>query len=557
MKKIAILLLLLFLVGCTTGGKKEDSNPTNVEIFNLNDADEVIVGGDKLSLTVFVYPSNADQSVTWSSSNDTVATVDEVGNVTGLQEGQVTIFATSKVDAKVKGSINIFVYDDAKNLKTIDDIKKFLDTVVPSEATEDILIPFVVEGVKLSWNSSDEDTISRTGKVKRDLVDRRVTLSCTINISRVQGEFTKEVMVSKYELRNPDRKLVFTYLYDYNGSFTGFNDGDLDKIDVINYAFAGIRDGKLSVSTSSNLESIVKQAHEKGVRVVLAIGGWGVDGFSDAVLTAQTRKVFIDSILAGIDKYRLNGIDLDWEYPTSTASGLIKARPEDKVNFTYLCQELKAALKAKNPDLTLSIAVPNGSWAAQTYYEVDKLNASIDFLHLMSYDVINFATSTNKIVKASHHTNLFTSSLSVSSADAGVNAYKKRVGFEGIDPSKIIVGIAFYGHAFVVDGGGTNGMGANCDTSIEGNKFTVSYKKIAEEYLTQPNKYTVYTDEQAKARWIYGENLVISYDDPYSIAAKVDYVYENNLGGVMVWQYTQDDSQSTLVNAIYNSINRN
>ena len=554
MKKIAILILLIFLVGCGNANQKitPTEKPTNIEIFNMGIADEIIVGGETLTLTAFVYPSNASQNVTWSSSNTEIATIDEAGVVTGLKEGQVVISAISKADVTIVGEINIFVYDDAANLLTIEDIKNYLETIMPNQTTDNLALPFNINGARLSWSSSDDNTISRTGKVKRALTDKNITLTCKISISRVQGEYKKEIMVSKYQLKNRDRKLAFTYLYDYANSFSGFNEGDLDKIDVINYAFGGIRDGKMFVSNSNHFEEIIKLAHDKGTRVVLAIGGWGVDGFSDASLTKESRKVFIDSIIEGIEKYRLDGIDFDWEYPTSTGGGYIKARPEDKANFTLLCQELRAAMDKVNQDLILSIAVANGAWAADTYYEVAKLNEYIDFLHLMSYDIINFPTQANPIVKASHQTNLFQSSNSVGSADAGVKAYQSR----GIDPSKIIVGIAFYGHVFVVDGRGNNGMGGYCDTTITGNKTTVSYKKIVEEYLTKPETYTVYTDEVAKASWIYGNNTVISYDDPYSIAAKVDYVHNQNLGGVMVWEYTKDDSQSSLINAIYNNINK-
>lgn len=552
MKKIAILILILFLVGCEKAIKQTEEMPTDIEIYNLSDADEVIIGGESINLIAIVNPSKANQKVTWSSSDSSIASVDENGVVTGHKEGSVKIYATSVVDNNIQNEIDIFVYDDANNLETIEDIKSYLEKLIPYQTATDLSLPNFINGCRLSWSSSDINTISKTGKIKRAVNDKYVTLTCNISISRVEGEFTREIMVNKYTLKERNRKLTFTYLYDYGNAFDQFNDGDLDKIDVINYAFAGILHGQLYVSNQNNFERIVKEAHEKGVRVVLAIGGWGVDGFSDAALTAESRKLFINSIIEGIDKYRLDGIDFDWEYPTSDAGGTIKARPEDKANFTLLCKELREAMDKKNPDLILSIAVANGSWAADKYYEVSKLNEYIDFLHLMSYDIINFGTTANPIINASHHTNLYSSSYSVGSADAGVKAYQSR----GIDANKIIMGIAFYGHGFIVDNGGSNGMGAQCDTSNKDNKFTVSYQKIVDEYLAHPEIYKVYTDEQAKTHWIYGNNTVISYDDPYSIAAKCDYVNNNDLGGVMVWEYTKDDNQSSLINAIYNNLNK-
>lgn len=553
MKKLLIFVLMFLIVGCTPkNDDKKVVEPTSISIINLTGSNELIVGGKNVELTSFIDPSGDGLKVIWSSNNLDVASVDENGLVTGLSEG------TAKITAKIDGydltdTIDVFVYDDSANLNTIVGIISYLDTIIPSSTTEDITLPFFLEGAKLIWNSSNESVISRVGRVSSSKNDVTVTLTCSVELGRTRGEFTKDIMVSKYNLRDlSNKKLSFAYLFDNAGSFTGFNDGDLEKIDVINYAFAGIsRSGELVVSSSSKLPQIVQEAHDAGTRVVLAIGGWGVDGFSDAALTLESRTKFIDSILAGVDKYHLDGIDFDWEYPTSTASGLIKARPEDKQNFTHLVVETYNALKAKDPTLTLSIAVPNGSWAAQSYYEINKIKDHIDYLHLMSYDMINFATSTNKIVKASHHTNLLPSSNAVSSASSGVNAYHSL----GIPKEKIIMGIAFYGHGFKTSNVGNNGMGADTDTSVTGNKFTIAYRSIVNDYLSNP-EYTVYYDDVAKASWIYGNNTVISYDDPRSIAAKCDYVNDFDLGGVMVWQYAQDHTDSILVNAIYENLNK-
>ena len=98
-------------------------------------------------------------------------------------------------------------------------------------------------------------------------------------------------------------------------------------------------------------------------------------------------------------------------------------------------------------------------------------------------------------------------------------------------------------------------MIANTDTAISGNKFTVSYNDIVDKYLSD-SKYQVFYDEQAKAHWLYGDNTVISYDSPESIAVKAEYAINNNLCGLMVWQYNQDHKTSILTNAIYDNLNK-
>jgi len=57
--------------------------------------------GGTLSLSVKIEPPNAtDKTVTWSSSNTAIATVNATGLVTGVSEGKATISATTKSGSK-------------------------------------------------------------------------------------------------------------------------------------------------------------------------------------------------------------------------------------------------------------------------------------------------------------------------------------------------------------------------------------------------------------------------------------------------------------------------
>ena len=80
--------------------------------------------GSTITLTAQVWPWNiSDGSVTWSSSNTAVATVNENGTVTGVAPGTATITATSKLDPsksatctfvieKLEKTLNSVVWDD-------------------------------------------------------------------------------------------------------------------------------------------------------------------------------------------------------------------------------------------------------------------------------------------------------------------------------------------------------------------------------------------------------------------------------------------------------------
>ena len=81
-----------------------------ITAIKLNQSSVTLNGGSVLQLTATVEPSNAtDKSVTWSSSDERVATVDQNGTVTTWNTGYAMITATANDGSGVKGSCNFAV----------------------------------------------------------------------------------------------------------------------------------------------------------------------------------------------------------------------------------------------------------------------------------------------------------------------------------------------------------------------------------------------------------------------------------------------------------------
>ena len=72
-------------------------NPTvSVDAVTLSATEVTLDEGQTAILTATITPSNAaDKSITWTSSDTTVATVDSTGKITALKAGEATIIATS------------------------------------------------------------------------------------------------------------------------------------------------------------------------------------------------------------------------------------------------------------------------------------------------------------------------------------------------------------------------------------------------------------------------------------------------------------------------------
>jgi chitinase len=92
-----------------------------------------------------------------------------------------------------------------------------------------------------------------------------------------------------------------------------------EKLTHINYAFALVRpDGEVVLGAEAPerlAQARALKARNPQQKILLSVGGWGADHFSDAALTAESRRKFAASAVAVLKEHALDGIDLDWEYP--------------------------------------------------------------------------------------------------------------------------------------------------------------------------------------------------------------------------------------------------
>jgi chitinase len=165
------------------------------------------------------------------------------------------------------------------------------------------------------------------------------------------------------------------YMPSWSGSV---NSIQYSKLTHINYSFVlPNSNGTLqAVPDPGKLSSLVTQAHNNGVRVSLAIGGWndGNDSAFEALAgNASGRTTFVNSVVSVINQYNLDGVDIDWEYPDPGTSG---------DNFTALMGQLSTAMRSRGKLLTAAV-VSGGSTANGVQPAVF---GYVDWLNIMAYD---------------------------------------------------------------------------------------------------------------------------------------------------------------------------
>lgn len=290
---------------------------------------------------------------------------------------------------------------------------------------------------------------------------------------------------------------------------------DAQLLDVVIYAFVEINpDGTLYVPSPTYLRQLVQLKLEKPeLQVIAAIGGWGTDGFSDAAATPASRYNFARQARDLVNQYGLDGIDIDWEYPGSSASG-IKSSPQDRENFTLLLTALRDVL---GNNAWLSVAGTGDSAYIRNSAEIANIAPLINYFNLMSYDFTAGETGENG---RKHQANLYPSDLSLPgySIDDMVNNLIEA----GMPSEKILLGVPFYGR-----------LGAT---------ITKSYDELRKNYINK-NGYEVAFDKQAQVPYLVKNGkFVMSYDDALSIFLKGQYVLRNCLGGIFSWTSTYDQA---------------
>ncbi|MDX1995884.1 MAG: glycoside hydrolase family 18 protein [bacterium] len=345
-----------------------------------------------------------------------------------------------------------------------------------------------------------------------------------------------------------------------------------DKLTHINYAFANISEagecvlgdpwGDTEVPYPGDEEGAelrgnfnqlqrLKEAHPH-LQTLISVGGWTWSGrFSDVALTDESRQTFARSCVDFMVRYGFGGLDIDWEYPTGGGNPGNTERPEDLENFILLLAELRAQLDAQGErdgrHYPLTIAAGASGFEPLDWGRIHPL---LDWINVMTYDMSGGWSSVTGFASP-----LYDSSATPAegtSTDTALRGYLA----EGVPPEKLVMGVPFYGHGWSGVADENNGLHQPYEGRPQGTfeAGTFDYGDLAENYM---EAYTRFWDDTAQVPWLYSadEGVMITYDDPESLALKAEYVRENGLGGVMFWELSGDDDAHTLLNTLYESLN--
>ncbi|KAF2328646.1 glycoside hydrolase family 18 protein [Flavobacterium ginsenosidimutans] len=326
----------------------------------------------------------------------------------------------------------------------------------------------------------------------------------------------------------------------YTGDSELIDKYEVGKLNQIIFSFCHLKDGKLTVDSAKDsitIKHLVSlKAKNPQLKIILSLGGWGgCEPCSNAFSTAEGRLKFAKSVKEISDSYKVDGLDLDWEYPAIEGLPGHLYQAADKPNFTELVKILRSTLGKK---YELSFAAGGFQKYLDESIDWKAITPLVNRINIMSYDLVN---GYSKVT--GHHTPLYSTNANEESTNRAVEYLLK----QGVPAEKLIIGGAFYSRTWKNVENINNGL-YQAGEHIEG----VNFKNFATTY-TEANGWKYFWDDKAKAPYWYNAQTktFATSDDLKSIKAKAEYVKAKKLGGIMFWELTLDSFRDGMVNEIY------
>lgn len=303
-------------------------------------------------------------------------------------------------------------------------------------------------------------------------------------------------------------KVRLSYFPSYRDvSEAGFPTSYMKTINVAAYAFATLNeDLSISFEQPAKVRTLVQRCHENGVKVVLSFSGKSAN-YKKMVRSGKARTAFVERIVKFVKDNDLDGVDNDWEYPTSS--------DDSARGNLYLMRQFSNILHAPGMDKLLTMAICTGEYTS-TREGIDRgVFDCCDWFCVMCYNSVTSATKPDTYDA---------SAIFKTAAD-------KWIEVAGMPKYKYVPGFPLYSTSSTVSS-------------------QYGYKTLLEKGA-DPDKDVFYMQNDA-GTWFYSY-----YNGRPTVRRKVKMVKDNDWGGYFFWETsydTFDNPETSLMLTAYNEM---
>jgi chitinase len=282
---------------------------------------------------------------------------------------------------------------------------------------------------------------------------------------------------------------------------------------VVNYAFFTVdAAGLLTVNSPATLTAVITKAKANNAKIFVSISDGSGDGktnFKNMAATASGRNNFVKDVMAKVRQYSFDGVDMDWEFPTTTDG--------TDATFTLLMKELSDSLH-RDAKYYLTAAITAGKYAGGIRDAIrNELFGYVDFFNIMAYDDFNTT------VPYRHHSDY-------NLAQTCLNYWLTT---RGMPAAKAVLGLPAYGRPSGITQSGT----------------VLTYKSILAQGGNPQYDSAVVTAGGFT-------NYTIYYNGQYTVKRKAK-LAKDIANGVMMWEKWQDATDAnSLLKAACDTVGR-
>lgn len=308
----------------------------------------------------------------------------------------------------------------------------------------------------------------------------------------------------------------------------------------------------LAIHKQGGAPGILELAHQKGVKVLASIGGWSMCKHYPEMAADATKRARFVADCQKLVNMGFDGIDFDWEYPNDAGMNIEHYGPADFTNFAILLEQVRAAI-GSNKLMTSCFAAPPAKLQG---FDWPRLSNTLNYFNMMTYDY-NGGWSN----KAGHNAPLYDypgAEYSGFSIHATVQGLRQL----GVNMSKVNIGAPFYGRGVITSSAAAlNGATVKRAETVQPDgpiQTCADYTNWAKDLWDGTPNYaniqlttgagsgwTDNWDDVAKVPYKTKGNYFLSYDNERSVGEKAQYIKDNGLAGVIIWQVYGDMTNMT------------